>query len=651
MYAMLVSRLLPSSPIPLPPPCIKPWKQLRRVVFTDLTRNTVTKDTCLIVNVKETPECEIANLVFRRVQDADGVELSVIVPFGMWFEDSEQHTQWEELDFLCIKEPMWLTGAGGRNMVTCACPTNALKLMSPDVPSKGYMNPDLDFEQREVENYKNQRWGMLQSSATMAIQNIDAGLSSFPADMKSNFLALRARARANRGQFDGAIADAKAVLAANKPYVLEHSVDAHIIIAQSAYELQNFKEAKISYTFLAKHGSRHSAVDYKKELGRVTQRLAEQSTGRYDWYTIGRMVAEKQETHYIDRASFTGNVQMKLDRPGLYAVKNFKAGDFIFCEKALTADWLPENRTSPTDKAFMLTRLLAIALYKLCHNPTRYITYRQWHGKQKNASPGLVDGVFVLDPEELMRSLKSLAPGCTMSEPNKLHLQAFWIVAAKFRGECIGNARAVHLGDLFVVNATKDIKEGQEIKLSSAAHDEPSCQHEDCPWCATCQLRSVSENQQRAAVITALNEAQTKTPGSIQRLTHLATRLREMYDKHFVGLPYFGLIRRQARNILEQSDLQALNLHKKRSKEHSLDRLRDHGYFLTWLPDQGLYKIDRSSGVVDLEVAVAAANLSVAHKAADETAAADQAKEFAYETYRLFSGTNFGSAVLDAFFE
>lgn len=235
-------------------------------------------------------------------------------------------------------------------------------------------------------------------------------------------------------------------------------------------------------------------ADSVREFARALRRQQESMTGHYDFPLI---YASTNNTHKrLDHASFIENVIVS-DSPdrgrGLFATKDFKAGELIFCEKAfsiafasdISEDWytiinLNTNRGHEGPHASLFFSLIQ----QLRRNPKQATRFFDLYDGdyQPKCKASAVDGNIVVDTFQTQAIVEHNAFSCAgvksadkmvrvklEREKGPSNSGGIWLLASRVNHACDGNARRAFIGDLMVVRAVKDIAEGEEIFMPYSA--------------------------------------------------------------------------------------------------------------------------------------------------------------------------------------
>ncbi|KAG9730506.1 SET domain-containing protein, partial [Aureobasidium melanogenum] len=213
-----------------------------------------------------------------------------------------------------------------------------------------------------------------------------------------------------------------------------------------------------------------------EELKKTKTRLLEQQQGAYNFAEIIDEVTKNG--YFADRASFVSKTEVRQTQDrgrGLFASQDIRMGDLILCEKAFMAAH-PDDRTPNSRSQVWLD-----SVQKVTDNPSQSKDLLGLYAGQPSTSPTsapMIDGSPVVDTFKVSRLLDlngfSFAVGresqaygtsarMTMTTPKSTGL---WIRIANANHACLSNAVRSFIGDLIILRAAKDIKNGEEITIS-----------------------------------------------------------------------------------------------------------------------------------------------------------------------------------------
>lgn len=211
-------------------------------------------------------------------------------------------------------------------------------------------------------------------------------------------------------------------------------------------------------------------------LKNTEERLLEQQQGAYNF---AEMIDEVSENGFFaDRASFLlkTEVRQTQDRGrGLFATKDIRMGDLILCEKAFMAAH-PEDRTPRSTVPVWLD-----SVQKVVDNPSKGKDLLGLYAGQPRTSPisaPIIDGIPVIDTFKVSSILDLNGFSYTVGRESHAHgtsaimtkesprSTGLWIHVANANHACLSNAVRSFIGDMIILRAARDIKDGEEITIS-----------------------------------------------------------------------------------------------------------------------------------------------------------------------------------------
>ncbi|KAL4795819.1 hypothetical protein BDV19DRAFT_388844 [Aspergillus venezuelensis] len=240
---------------------------------------------------------------------------------------------------------------------------------------------------------------------------------------------------------------------------------------RALYHLRQFEKSCDAYKALATQCQENNGV--KDEFNRAIARLAEQRSGKYP---IQKMQHEAVSSAQgmLDYATYVGPVAIqptKFCGRGLFTTAPVKAGDLLFCEKALVYN--------PNGNNNELRILLAQKMYKnlSLHSEIAELD----HGKYQSVDVSEVDGKPVVDSflvenvlnknafacprssRDILRRNMSL--GGNVSNKEQTRASGLWILASSISHSCTSNANRSFIGDMMIVRAAQDLAANTEIRI------------------------------------------------------------------------------------------------------------------------------------------------------------------------------------------
>lgn len=307
-------------------------------------------------------------------------------------------------------------------------------------------------------------------------------------------------------RYDSAISDALTAMTTK-----ESDWKLYVTAARAAYGLRNFELSKTYYEAALERQPDVASV--QKELEKCNARIKEATEGAYDFKAMARSVTPK-EIH-LDRASYFAKVEVR-DSPihgrGLFATKDIKAGELVYCEKAVC---VPSEFNLNHNSAALFANLV-----RTCHdNPSLHAQVLDLYGgsyQRSGHEAKVVDEVPVVDIfllESIRRKNCFSGPRISDAMWLKRHSarkegmsRGLWVKAAYSNHSCTPNTNRAFIGDMLISTATKNIPAGTEITqvyvAPKALYSLRSQQFRSwafdcaCPLCAA-EAASPEENQEK----------------------------------------------------------------------------------------------------------------------------------------------------------
>ncbi|USW54877.1 Putative SET domain-containing protein [Septoria linicola] len=385
--------------------------------------------------------------------------------------------------------------------------------------------------------------------------------------------------------------------------------------------------------------------------------------GKYDFGVMADSVSQKHRR--LDHASYTANVEVRAAPGrgmGLFASRRIKAGDLVFLEKAycvahdtddgatmsLTVN-LDTNTTSTGPHATLLVHTVQHILRNPQHGSQLMELYdRDYPNKTSSA----VDRKPVVDVSRVHQILGSNQFGCpslrttddlTSSQLKGIALDSeitssvgTWVMAFRMNHACDANTLRAFIGDMMIVQATKDIAAGAEIFTVYTRHEgnqtklQESLRHWgfQC-YCGIC----VAEESNKVKQIKRVRLVEEADMFFKQHAKWMQSPVAAYDIDTFKGRPRLGLCRIGlwiARVYLNQKKYNKVTT-------KALAVLRDYGYFTSIAGDP--ITIDRSACQLSPEVVDAAIYAVNAFQQRGNWGIADDLQALARESYRVLYGT------------
>ncbi|CAK1356573.1 hypothetical protein CB0940_12129 [Cercospora beticola] len=347
----------------------------------------------------------------------------------------------------------------------------------------------------------------------------------------------------------------------------------------AAYALGQFDEAKKLFeTALSLAPEDKEAKIY---LRNIDIRLQEQQAGGYDFAKIRSRISPAKSR--VDAASFSNNTSARdssLGGRGLFATKDIEAGEIALCEKAFCVVWSHEAEAwsamtydARDDKIRVFPAgMTQVLVQKLLNNPSQIERLMSLFGDYKSIGNEVIsteDGP-VVDTFQIHDIVcrNAFGPGAISSGGNygqedvRTASTGLWITAAYVNHSCVSNAAKEYVGDLMILRATRDIKEGEEIThtYSDVPDYDSRAAVLQTTWgfecqCALCEAERTDgkeirdKRQELMGEVAAFMERES-SPKTAKRLTVVkAEKLVKNLDATYDAKKWEGLPRRAVEGI------------------------------------------------------------------------------------------------------
>ena len=410
-------------------------------------------------------------------------------------------------------------------------------------------------------------------------QGVDA-CSTEDADIRHDILRNRAIVNTYLRRFEAALSDAKASIIPGKDHeekIIALNAKAHFRAGRAAYNLAKFQEAQACFKTVQELTP--SDKDALFESEKIDNRLREQSTGDYDFPKMSKSTSKKHNR--LDHADWTSGTIVRETQgrgKGLFAAKNFAAGDLILCEKAFNVAFDSDRVSQPytvlndsTKRASTGTQatLLFNVIQKCIYNPeqaTRLFDLYDGKDSARGTPLQIVEGLVPVDIFRVQGVLGCNSFECPTVRSSSATSQkqagsnstGLWLRAAYINHACDGNSMRSFIGDMMILRASKDISKGEEIlmpyRLPEADNAVTQSELEktwgfrcDCGICAAEAASSFSLRKQRSELLERTTTFCAANPPSVKKniaqLEKLVAKLEKTYDNsEFEARPRLGLV-------------------------------------------------------------------------------------------------------------
>ncbi|KAI2607178.1 uncharacterized protein GGS25DRAFT_321472 [Hypoxylon fragiforme] len=412
---------------------------------------------------------------------------------------------------IAVKEPCYRVYPNGMHAIVVEHPCDLIELDvgSPLMPP-AWKDAVLSLVPRGAENWKKEgntalKKGHYLSAArayTVGISICKDGDSQIRCDLLRN----RALANLSLGRFQQAREDALASCISD-----DHSDKATSALnmkalyraARASYELRQFEEAQTHLKSALALAPESPDSNVLQELSRTEARIAEAATGNYDFEAIDKSI--KVGHTRVDAADFIANTKLKdprgQPRRGLVATKDIQMGEIILCEKAFCAAFSHDgpaqahNNTVYNDNTKQswvgaYARIVPMVIQKIMHNtciakPVFNLQEPRPAGRRKcrRIDGQTVSNSFVVEAilgknkfglagtrtrDELRRWFNN--GGRNYWDPNEkgpqdMYNAGHFPYACLLNHSCLPNGIRSFMGDLMIIRAARDIREGDDITI------------------------------------------------------------------------------------------------------------------------------------------------------------------------------------------
>lgn len=666
-------------------PCVVALSSLKAISLRELKLETHHRGRFLVVKTFCEP-MRIASII-NAVQDQNG-DVDRIALHNFPINIHVNGTIPKDAIF-AVKEPYYTLTIDGRVIIRIDHPSDLVRLQSDSnlVPSSMLSAPvpcPSAAEMKELGNaaFKRRDWQTAEEYYSTAL-----GLKQHDDDLRRTLHRNRSMARLNLGYHEKAVQDALAAIIRGDQLSDEEKAmnwKSFFRAGRAEYELGDFDSAE--HYFSMGLGSSPNNKELLCHLRRTEERVKEQQTGEYDFAAMSKS-ATKDHT-VLDHASFLGNTKVAPagDRgQGLFATKNLAPGDIIMVEKAFHVIF---KRANPKD-IYIIADIEAQCSYqakhteriygminKLIHNPKQARKYMDLYdgGQFENKDVKFVDGMAAVDTFRAMaisklnsfacpgiKSAPSTDPSAQDQEPEggaDPRASGVWLRASRANHSCVPNGDRSFIGDMMILRATREIKAGEEIRLSYLNPDHPYPKRKaglaaygfecDCPLCQSERLIPAQVLDKRARIIDEFHQyvSATMARGGAPALPGAAAdaeRLMKELEATYPTERYQRLPRLECAPF--SFWLCTFRTNPEESLERALRGLRDLGYFVTI--DAGGATIYRSGSVVLSAGVILPTVASAALFQSGNAMAAWQLQELRVEIYSILHSSEYGIEELE----
>ncbi|KAF2831890.1 SET domain-containing protein [Ophiobolus disseminans] len=398
-----------------------------------------------------------------------------------------------------------------------------------------------------------------------------------------------------------------------------------------------------------------------------------QTSPDYDLPTISAYVGPL--TLHVDAANYLSDVEIKptsYHGRGLFAKRDFQAGDLLMAEKAFALPgYFFNDRSSDcalyslgdgtaTDRAGAL--LFKELVQKLTANPSLrkgffdmddggYWAKNGWEVSEQDDIP-----VDVFRIEHIRRRNCFAAPlraVDVLTTPTSVR-NGFWIHTSYLNHACLPNSVRTFLGDILFLRATRDISAGEEITSQYVVPELTIADRQqkyketwgfecDCRLCRADSDVGVEVERERMRLFEELKATAQKlgSKPTVTALKKFARRLRDLeviYSKEaYEHLPKLCLVHP---TIFLAEAWRGLN-NVEKTIEYSTRLLRYFG--ITIQVDGNVFSVLENCGLINVECVRALKYLAEGYKSKNQLETASSVTSTAQVWYRIITGADLGS--------
>ena len=495
-----------------------------------------------------------------------------------------------------LKEPYY-EQAGQGSCIRVDHPSDLIRLSYSDSILPEQFRPSESKSALQWKDEGNKAYGSGNYHLALWLYNIAIDLLS--SSNKFEDVSLRRLILRNRtmvqfylGDFEPALIDAKNAiipqLEVQDALDTKRNTTAYFRAGRAAYEMHQYDAAEQLFNRALELSSEDSDSDSLKELEKIKVRRKEMA-GDYDFNILSKSTSKKHNR--LDRADFISNTAVKDAGEGrgrgLFAKKGFKAGELIMCEKALSVSFDSDvgasngyailNSKTQRRATGTTATLLFQLVDKLKNSPATAKGFFDLQDDNYTPQVSLepIDGAVPVDTFRTLAVLDHNCYGCPTIRSSSNAAQAqlasskgypssgMWLHASYINHACNGNAMRSFIGDMMVVRATRDIKDGDEICMPyRLPHPDNSVTQEELQkiWgfkcdCILCRAEAASPGKDKKQRIELIAKAMdftnknkpedgvTVDKKTIEQAARMYERLEKTYDsKKFDNLPRPGLL-------------------------------------------------------------------------------------------------------------
>lgn len=472
------------------PPSVADAKDLKPMKVSELVLEGHHRGKKLVVR-RISPVAELKTSSWAAVEGVDQPEDQVVVVETFLHKKRLGKDLLDTGSEFVIKEPFYTLNTDNEAVIRINHPSDLVVTTFSEDPESwrdGYKIAEADaaVTPEQCKEKGNAALGKQQLSLAHAYYTRGIAAADAKADPASTLSQDIRRNRAHVNlllqRYDEAKADALASLTKGGSEE-QQSLDskAYFRAGSAAYALAEYEDAK-GY-FEEQDRLQPDNKTAKINVQRSSKRMEEREKGNHDMNKVVASLARTQGKP--DVASYDGQTKVKKSPGagrGLFAARDFKAGELIMCEKAFCI-------VSSKDKAAAVTALTVdldedftirvfpaglhrAVVQKLLDNPSQAAkvlaldsgAYTGLGEKATSSAEGPVVDTFQVQ-HIVQRNAFGLGPQSDDEDVSNA-TTGLWARAAYLNHSCVANSVKDFAGDLMVVRAAQNIKAGEEITHS-----------------------------------------------------------------------------------------------------------------------------------------------------------------------------------------
>jgi hypothetical protein len=478
------------------PPCTRPLQDLKPMSMSELKMDTHHRGR--VLNVKRVaPVIKLVLSSWTLVQGEDGEMERLEV---MLHKESHGCDILESGEIFQVKEPYFTISDQGEATLRIDHPSD---LVCMDSSTEGYGDSeDAVMKARQCKEEGNT--ALKTRDLLLAHAKYTRGLDILTTagaakdDITNDLYRNRAHINLLLSRFDEAKTDALSSLThlpSPSPKQRELDSKAYLRAGLASYSSHDFPSTRKFWQEQLRlmPGDKEA----KARVRKVELRIKEQETGCYDFKAL-KVSLLLSKSARVDVASFVSNITIGPSPGrgrGLFATRDLHTGDLIFAEKSFCAVFGEEEAALNAmtydlrDEGVRVfpAGLCRAVVQKLLDNPSQvskvmdlFGDYRAQKSEEAGDGGGGEGVVDVFQVHDIVaRNAFGLGPapsrleggGYRGEESSGKASVGLWIMASYMNHSCIPNAEKEYIGDLMILRATTEIREGEEVVHNYAQVD------------------------------------------------------------------------------------------------------------------------------------------------------------------------------------